>query len=145
MKSFLEKYNYFHDALLASVEFSSNDYFSGKPPALTITGQFNAALTVYHYNYREKPDQATCCISIELHGLGQLSFCSGDGEERSRHWALTEIKIDPAKDTPGRWFMTLVTEKLDAATGKWIKTDLAKFEFKNFAFKILSCKRRARA
>lgn len=133
MMRFLEKYNHFHDALLTSVKFSSSDYFSGKPPALIITGQFNAALTIHHYNYQENPGQRICYISMELHNLGSLSFCSGDGEEKSRHWTLTDMKISPAKDTPGKWLMTLITEKLDVPTGKWMKADLAQFEFKELS------------
>lgn len=140
IKGFLEKYNYFHDALLASVEFSSNDYFFGKPPALTITKQFNAALSIHHYNYQENPSQTISYISMKLHGLGLFSLCSGDGEEPSRHWALTKIEIDPLKDTPGRWLMTITGEKLNAVTKKWVKANLAQIEFAYLVFKVLPCR-----
>lgn len=143
IKGFLEKYNYFHDALLTSVKFSSNDYFSGKPPAHTITGKFSAAFSMYHYNYLENPAQIIQSVSIELHGLEALSFCSGDGEEPSRHWALTKIEIDPLKGTPGRWVMTIIGEKLDVASKKWIKTNLAQIEFTYLVFRSLPCKKKS--
>lgn len=140
MKGFLEKYNYFHDALLESVEFSSNDFFSGKPPAHTITRQFNAALSIYHYNFQKNLSQAIYCVSMELHGLGAFSLCSGDGDKPSRHWALTRVGIDPLINTPDRWRMTIIGEKLDAITAKWTKTNLAQIEFAYLVFKVRPCK-----
>ena len=137
MNGFLEKYNYFHDALLKSVKFSSNDFFSDKPPNLEITGQFNAALSIHHYNYLENTGQTIYCISVELCELGLFSFCSTDGEERSRHWALTKIEIDPLKDAPGRWLMTIISNTLDVVTGKWIKMNLAQIEFAYLVFRVV--------
>lgn len=144
MKGFLEKYNYFHDALLESVKFSSNDYFSGKPPVLTITRQFNATLNVHHYNYQKNPDQTLSCVLMELHGLGAFSFCSGDGTEPSKHWALTRIEIAPLKNAPAMWRMTVTGENLNATAEKWEKTILAQIEFAYLVFRVLPCKNMSR-
>ncbi len=140
IKAFLEKYNYFHDALLSSVQFFSDDYFSGKPPALTITSQFNAAVSICHYNYQENQEQTIYSVLIKLHALGSFSLHSDDREQSARHWALTKIEIAPLKDRPERWLMTIKGEKLDEATEKWAKADLARIEFAYLTYRVLPYK-----
>lgn len=140
MKSFLEKYNYFHDALLASVKFSSEDYFFDKPPKLEITGQFSAVLSIDHYNYSENTSQKTFRISVELGELGALSFNSVDAKEPFRHWAITKIEITQMKHAPGRWLMTIISQKIGtvSAVREWVKTNLAQIEFGSLVWRKMA-------
>ena len=129
IQGFLQKYNFFHDALLKAVRFTSDDYFSGKSQALSITGQFKANLTIYHYNYLTNKARKPRRFSLDLSGLGDFPFSSPGGDTPSRHLALTKIEVGAAKNIPDMWLMVAWGNKYDPIGAKWGKVKLAQIEF----------------
>lgn len=136
IKGFLREYNFFHDALLQVVKFTSSDRFQGKAQSLSITDQFKAELTICHYNYLANKDRKVRRFYLELSGLGNFSFSSPGGRSPARHLALTRIEFAAAKGLPGMWLMCIWGNRYDAAGGKWKKAKLAEIQFLKLVVKL---------
>lgn len=136
IEGFLREYNFFHDALLKAVKFTSGDRFQGKAQNLSITDQFKAELTICHYNYLANKDRKVRRFYLELSGLGNFSFSSPGGRSPARHLALTKIEVAAAKDLPGMRLMSVWGNKYDTIGKKWEKVKLAEIEFLKLVVKL---------
>lgn len=134
--AFLEKYNFFHDALLKAIRITSGDRFLGKARDLAITDRFKADLTLHHYNYLENEGRKARRFSLELSGLGNFCLNSPGGKSPARHLALTRIEVSAANARSGLMCLSLWGDRYNDAGKKWVRVKLADFEFSGFSFTL---------